>query len=197
MPSHTTIGKASHDGCRNAPSSASAPRPSRRGMPSAMRHSAFQTQTRRRSPCCLQLRAGLQTSSTMFARWTLLTCHSPDARRVAPAAHCLLAAAQLANADAASALQFIWGQLRAAQSTKARTLRAGRLYGEPLVGAGVAGQPAGACAMPELRTVGEDARASWMQVRLESALAAACSAELQGLRLGCRSQAPHGGMRTG
>lgn len=63
-------------------------------------------------------------------------------------------------------MQVIWGRLRAAQRARGRRWRAGRAYGEPLVGAAVAAQAAGARAMPELRTVGDEAKAAWMQVRL-------------------------------
>ena len=65
--------------------------------------------------------------------------------------------------SAAGALQHIRGQLRAAQAARACTRHADRVYGQPLVGPALAGQAAGARAMPELRTVGEEARAAWLQ----------------------------------
>lgn len=60
--------------------------------------------------------------------------------------------------------QIIWGRLRAVQRVRGRRRKAGRAYGEPLVGPAVTGAAAGAKLMPELRTVGEDPKATWMRV---------------------------------
>lgn len=70
------------------------------------------------------------------------------------------------DSSAAGALQHIRGQLRAAQAARACTRHAGRVYGQPLVGPALAVQASGARVMPELRTVGEEARAAWLQASL-------------------------------
>ena len=51
------------------------------------------------------------------------------------------------------------------QRVAASQRKAGRTYGAPITGAGLAPPAAGARAMPELRTVGEEARQAWMRVR--------------------------------